>query len=53
VDGTAGENDDAPHPAATACSLAERVRPVLGDHRLVGKRPEGSRQPGGEDSNQP
>ena len=23
------------------------VRPVLGDHRLVGKSPEGSRQPGG------
>jgi hypothetical protein len=27
--------------------LACRVRPVLGDYRLVGKSPEGSRQPGG------
>jgi hypothetical protein len=25
-----------------------RVRPVLGDHRLVGKSPEGSRQPDGD-----
>jgi hypothetical protein len=24
------------------------VRPVFGDHRLVGKSPEGSRQPGGD-----
>jgi hypothetical protein len=31
--------------------LAQRVRPVLGNHRLVGKNPEGSRQPGrGKDS---
>ena len=30
-------NDDAPHLAATAPSLAQRVRAVLGDHCLVGK----------------
>jgi hypothetical protein len=28
--------------------LDRRVRPVLGDHRVVGKSPEGSRQPGAE-----
>jgi hypothetical protein len=28
-------------------SSARRVRPVLGDYRLVGKSPEGLRQPGG------
>src|SRR5215218_7328937 len=28
--------------------LVGKVRPVLGDHRLVGKSPKGSRQPGGE-----
>src|SRR5215211_7072697 len=28
-------------------SSARRVKPVLGDYRLVGKSPEGSRQPGG------
>jgi hypothetical protein len=28
--------------------LPGRVRPVLGDHRLVGKRPEDSRQAGRE-----
>jgi hypothetical protein len=28
--------------------LGRRGRPVLGDHRLVGKRSKGSRQPGGE-----
>jgi hypothetical protein len=47
VGGTAGENDGArtwPLRLQLDCS----VRPVLGDHRLVGKSPEGSRQPGGE-----
>ena len=34
--------------AATAPSSTWRVRPDPGDHRLVGKSPEGSRQPGGE-----
>jgi hypothetical protein len=33
-----------PHLAATAPSLASGVRSALGDHRLVGKSPEGSRQ---------
>jgi hypothetical protein len=33
--------------AATAPD-GRRVRPVLGDHRLVGKSPKGSRQPGGD-----
>ena len=41
--GTAGENGDAAHLAATA-PVGQRVRPVLGDYRLVGKSLEGSRQ---------
>ena len=45
--GTAGENDDAP-TWRRRLPAGRRVRPVLGDHRLVGKSPEGSRQPGGE-----
>ena len=44
--GTAAENGDVPHLAAAAPSLARRVRPVLGYQRIVGKRPEGSRQIG-------
>jgi hypothetical protein len=40
------------HLAATAPALCW-VRPVLGDHRLVGKSPEGSRQPGGRLELQP
>ena len=35
-------------PGGDGSQLAQNVRPVLGDHRLVGKSPEGSRQPGGE-----
>jgi hypothetical protein len=42
--GTGGENDVAPPPGGDGSQLGERVRPVLGDHRLVGKSPEGSRQ---------
>jgi hypothetical protein len=34
-------------PGGDGSQLGQRVRPVLGDHRLVGKSPEGSRQPGG------
>jgi hypothetical protein len=48
VDGTAAKNDQAAHQVATAPSSPTGVRPVLGDHRLVGKSPKGSRQPGGE-----
>jgi hypothetical protein len=36
------------HLAATALQYGTRVRPVLGDHRLAAKSPEGSRQLGGE-----
>jgi hypothetical protein len=32
-------------PGGDGFQLAQRVGPVLGDHRLVGKSPEGSRQP--------
>jgi hypothetical protein len=32
-------------PGGNGSQLAQRVRSVLGDHRLVGKSPEGSRQP--------
>jgi hypothetical protein len=42
VGGTAGENDDPSHVAATA-STGRRVRPVLGKPLLVGK-PEAARQ---------
>jgi hypothetical protein len=35
-------------PGGDGSQLNRRVRPVLGDHRLVGKSPEGSRQLGGE-----
>ena len=35
-------------PGGDGSQLGRRVRPVLGDHRLVGKSPEGSRQPGGQ-----
>jgi hypothetical protein len=45
--GTADENDDA-RASRYGSQLGWRVRPVLGDHRLVGKRPKGSRQPGWE-----
>ena len=31
-------------PGGDGSQLDRRVRPVLGDHRLVGKSPEGSRQ---------
>jgi hypothetical protein len=47
VGGTAGENDDAPL-GDNGYQLLQRVRPVLGDHHLVGTSPEGSRQPDGE-----
>jgi hypothetical protein len=47
VSGTAGQ-DDARAPWRRWLHLDWRVRPVFGDHRLVGKRPEGSQQPGGE-----
>ena len=41
-------------PLSGCCSpLSQAVRPVLGDHRLVGKSPEGSRQPGGESNSGP
>jgi hypothetical protein len=39
--------DDLAHRRAHGSQLDRRVRPVLGDHRLVGKSPEGSRQRGG------
>lgn len=42
--GTAGGNCDAPHLAATAPSLARRVRAVLAYQSIVGKSPEGLRQ---------
>jgi hypothetical protein len=41
-----GEHDDAPHLAETASSSLEGDAQGLGDHRLVGKSLEGSRQPG-------
>jgi hypothetical protein len=44
----AHSEDDRAHPRAHGSQLDRRVRPVLGDHCLVGKSPEGSRQPGGE-----
>jgi hypothetical protein len=44
VGGTAGEHDDA-RTGSDGCQLDRRVRPVLGDHCLVGKTPEGSRRP--------
>jgi hypothetical protein len=44
--GTVGE-DDPRTPWRRWLRLDRRVRPVLGDHRLVGKSPEGSRQLGG------
>ena len=31
-------------PGGNSPQLAQRVRAVLGDHRLVGKSPEGSRK---------
>ena len=46
--GTAGENDGAPAPGGDGSQLDRMVRTVLGDSRLVGKSPEGSRQPGVE-----
>jgi hypothetical protein len=42
--GTAGENDSA-RTWPLRLQLDCLVRPDLGDHRLVGKSPEGSRQP--------
>jgi hypothetical protein len=36
--------DDPRTPWRRWLRLDRRVRPVLGDHRLVGKSPEGSRQ---------
>jgi hypothetical protein len=48
--GTAGEDDDRSHVAATAPNSAGGEA-VLGDHRLVGKSPKGSRQPGLGDLN--
>ena len=36
-----------PQPCGDGSELNRRVRPVLGDHRLVGKSLEGSRQPTG------
>jgi hypothetical protein len=44
VDGTASENDDT-RAWRGRLQRAQRVRPVPGDHCLVGKGPEGSRQP--------
>ena len=41
--GTTSE-DDPRTPWRHWLRLDRRVRPVLGDHRLVGKSPEGSRQ---------
>jgi hypothetical protein len=35
-------------PGGDGSQLGQRMRPVLGDHRLVGKSREGSRQPGVE-----
>jgi hypothetical protein len=43
---SAGENDDA-STWRNGSQLNPRVKPVLGDHRLVAKSPEGSRQPDG------
>jgi hypothetical protein len=48
--GTAVE-DDAEQPVCLRFHPDRRVRPVLGDHHLVGKSLEGSRQPGWGDSN--
>jgi hypothetical protein len=50
--GTAGENVDA-STERLLLPLSQAVRPVLGDHRLVGKSPEGSRQPGGDSNSGP
>jgi hypothetical protein len=47
VGGTAGENDEA-RTWLLRLQLDCWVRPVLGYHRLMGKSPEGSRQPGEE-----
>ena len=41
--GLPAEDDDAP-PGGNGSLLNPRARPVLGDHCLVGKSPEGSRQ---------
>jgi hypothetical protein len=45
--GTVGENEDA-RTRRRRLLARQRVRPVLGDHHLVGKSPEGSRQSCGE-----
>jgi hypothetical protein len=52
VGGTAGEKDDA-LTWRRRLQLGPRVRPVLSDHRLVGKSPEGSRQRVGDSNSGP
>lgn len=43
-----GHRGDGEYPVAVWLHPDRRVSPSLGDHRLVGKSPEGSRRPGGE-----
>jgi hypothetical protein len=47
VGGTADENDELPR-GDDGSQLGQKVSPSLLTHRLVGKSPKGSRQPGVE-----